>query len=93
MKNLFDKSTLDEVVKRLNSLNSQSQRQWGKMNVAQMLAHCKVAFEIPLSSKPFPRMFMGRLMGWLIKPMLFNKKPLKKNSPTASEFIIKVKKI
>ena len=45
MKSLFNTEILDEVVSRINLLNPQSQQQWGKMNVAQMLAHCKEAFK------------------------------------------------
>ena len=59
MKNLFDKDAYTEIINRINSLTSQTQRQWGKMNVAQMLAHCKEAFRVPLSEKKMPRMFLG----------------------------------
>jgi Protein of unknown function (DUF1569) len=89
MKNLFDKSTLEEVINRLNQLTPQSQRQWGKMEVAQMLAHCKEAFKVPLSDKPLPRMFMGYLFGWMLKSKLHNEEPWKKGMPTAPNFLIK----
>ena len=89
MKNLFDKDTYTEIIQRINTLTPQSQRQWGKMNVAQMLAHCKEAFKVPLSDKKMPRMFMGLLIGWMIKPKLYNEYPWKKNLPTAPNFIIK----
>lgn len=89
MKNLFDNSTIEEVVNRLNSLTPQSQRQWGKMEVAQMLAHCKEAFKVPLMEKSPPRMFMGYLIGWMIKNKLYNDSPWKQNLPTAPQFIIK----
>jgi hypothetical protein len=51
VKNLFDKDTHTEIINRLNTLTPQNQRQWGKMDVAQMLAHCKEAFKVPLSDK------------------------------------------
>lgn len=89
MKNLFDKNTYEEVTNRLNSLSSQSQRQWGKMNVAQMLAHCKEAFKVPLSDKKMQRSFLGLLIGWMVKNKLHNDSPWKKNLPTAPNFIIK----
>ena len=89
MKNLFDKDTYTEIIQRINTLTPQSQRQWGKMNVDQMLAHCKEAFKVPLSDKKMPRMFMGLLIGWMIKPKLYNEYPWKKNLPTAPNFIIK----
>ena len=57
MKNLFDTTTYNEVMQRLSSLTPQSQRQWGKMDVAQMLAHNKEAFKVPLSDHPMHNIF------------------------------------
>lgn len=39
MKTIFEKDSFSEVFERLDRLTSQSQAQWGSMNVAQMLAH------------------------------------------------------
>jgi len=89
MKNLFDKETYSEITNRINSLTPETQRAWGKMNVAQMLAHCKEAFRVPLSDKKMPRMFIGLLIGWIFKKKLYNEEPWKKNLPTAPNFIIK----
>jgi hypothetical protein len=89
MKNLFDKDAYTEITTRMNALTPDSQRQWGKMNAAQMLAHCKEAFKVPLSDKKMPRMFLGLLIGWVIKPKLYNESPWKQNLPTAPNFIIK----
>ncbi len=89
MKSLFDKNTYEEIIQRMNVLTPESQRQWGKMNVAQMLAHCKEAFKVPLSDKKMPRSFIGLLIGWMIKHKLYNEDPWGKNLPTAPNFIIK----
>ncbi|MEO6720732.1 MAG: DUF1569 domain-containing protein [Ferruginibacter sp.] len=89
MKNLFDTAAYNEIKSRLNSLSPQSTRIWGKMDVAQMLAHCKAAFMVPLSDKKLPRAFLGRLVGWIIKAKLYDDVPWKKNLPTAPNFIIK----
>ncbi len=89
MKNLFDKETYGEIINRMNALTPASQHQWGKMDAAQMLAHCKEAFKVPLSDKKMPRMFMGLMIGWMIKPKLYNESSWKKNLPTAPNFIIK----
>lgn len=89
MKNLFDKDAYTEIINRLNRLTPQTQRQWGKMTVAQMLAHCKEAFTVPLSNKKMPRMFIGLLLGWAFKKKLYNDEPWKRNLPTAPNFIIK----
>ncbi len=89
MKNLFDTGVYNEIIQRIDKLTAQSQRQWGKMNVAQMLAHCKEAFKVPLSDKKMPRMFLGLLVGWVVKAKLYNDSPWKRNLPTAPNFIIK----
>ena len=89
MKSLFDKATYDEVISRINSLSADSQRQWGKMDASQMLAHCKEAFKVPLSDKKMPRMFMGRLVSWMVKPQMYSDAPTRKNLPTAPNFLIK----
>ena len=89
MKNLFDKETYNEITGRMNALTPVTQNQWGKMNVAQMLAHCKEAFMVPLSDKKMPRMLLGVLIGWAFKNKLHNNDPWKKNLPTAPNFIIK----
>lgn len=89
MKNLFDQDTYEEIISRLNALTPQTERQWGKMNAAQMLAHCKEAFKMPLSEKKLPRMFIGLLLGWAFKKKLYNDEPWKKGLPTAPNFIIK----
>lgn len=89
MQSLFDKAAYEEIINRLNNLSPESTAQWGKMNIAQMLAHCKEAFKVPLSEKKLPRMFMGRLIGWMIKSKLYDESPWKQNLPTAPNFIIK----
>ncbi len=87
--NLFDSNVYAEIKTRINNLTSGSIRNWGKMNVAQMLAHCKEAFKVPLSDTPLPRMLLGRLLGFIAKSKLHNNKPWGKNLPTAPDFLIK----
>ena len=61
MKSLFDNATYNEVIQRFNNLSPGSQRQWGKMDVAQMLTHCKEAFKVPLSYK---KMLLLKYIEW-----------------------------
>lgn len=88
MQNLFDTQTYTDTVARVHKLTSESKAEWGKMNVAQMLAHCKQAFKVPLSEKKLPRLFIGRLLGPLIKAKLYNDSPWKQNLPTSPDFKI-----
>ena len=45
MKNLFDATVANQVKTRLGKLEPQSERRWGKMAAAQMLAHCSVSMQ------------------------------------------------
>ena len=90
MKNLFDATVANQVKNRLGKLQTQSERHWGKMTPAQMLAHCSVSMQWALGEVvpdrgPLP----ARLLGWLVKPIVFrNENPLRKNSPTAKSLIM-----
>lgn len=89
MKSLLEPEGYEEITKRIYHLQPEAKAQWGKMDVAQMMAHLQQTFKVPLSDKPMSRMMIGRLMGWAIKPKLYNETPWKPNLPTAPEFIIK----
>ena len=90
MKNLFDATVANQVKARLGKLEPRSERRWGKMTAAQMLAHCSVSMqwsvgEVVPEKGPLP----VRLIGRLVKPMVFrNEDPLRKNSPTAKSLIV-----
>ena len=45
MKNLFDATVANQVKARLGKLEPQSERRWGKMTAAQMLAYCSVSMQ------------------------------------------------
>ena len=51
MKNIFDPTVTDEIITRINQLKPDSQPLWGKMSVAQMLAHCNVTYETVYEDK------------------------------------------
>src|SRR5277367_4525398 len=88
--NLFDAIVADEVKTRLGQLEPQSERRWGKMTAAQMLAHCSVSMQWAVGELvPDKGALPARLMGRLVKPMVFrNEDPLRKNSPTARSLIV-----
>jgi len=89
MQSLFNTNTYNGIVERMNRLTPDTEKQWGKMQVAQMMAHCKEAFKVPLSEKPMPRMLLGLLLAWAFKSKLYNDQPWQKNLPTSPNFIIK----
>lgn len=55
MKNIFKKEVSQEIIQRINNLTNNSKPQWGKMNVAQMLAHLNVQYEIIYENEKFPK--------------------------------------
>ncbi len=55
MLSIFDKSTQDKLLARVEKLSPASQRQWGKMNVSQMMKHLTHAFTVPLNPKHGPK--------------------------------------
>src|SRR6202050_1093021 len=90
MKNLFEATVANQVKTRLGKLEPQSERRWGKMTAAQMLAHYSVSMQWAVGELvPEKVALPTRLMGRLVKPMVFrNEDPLRKNSPTAKSLIV-----
>lgn len=87
MKTLFQPEDLDEIISRIDKLQPTSVRQWGKMDVAQMMAHCSAALDMTSGRLVLPRIWFGRLLGPLVKPMYTNEKPFSKNSPTDKKLV------
>ncbi len=88
MKTLYQPDAVAELLSRIDTLQPASVRQWGKMDVAQMMAHCAAALDMASGRMNLPRIFIGRLLGPLVKPIFTNEKPFSKNSPTAKDFVI-----
>lgn len=91
MKNLYETARVREVKDRIWSLRPDSERLWGTMSAPQAVAHCAVGMEIALGERiPSKLAWPFRMMGRIIKPLaLGNDTPMRRNSPTAPEFIIK----
>ncbi|HZP03196.1 MAG TPA: DUF1569 domain-containing protein [Terriglobia bacterium] len=88
MKTLFQSDAVQEVISRIDSLQPASQRLWGKMDVAQMMAHCSGALDMAAGRVQLPRIFIGRLIGPLFRPVFTNEKPFSQNSPTDKKLIV-----
>lgn len=91
MKNIFTTEVTQEVIDRIQMLNASTQRQWGKMSVAQMLAHCSVTYEMLFEENkyPKPKGFQKFILKAFVKNIVTSEKPYKPNNPTAPAFIIK----
>ena len=68
MKTLFEAATAEEAKNRIAQLRPDSERQWGKMNAAQAEAHCSAALERAVGDSVPPRLLLGRIVGWMVKP-------------------------
>jgi hypothetical protein len=89
MKNLFEAATVEEVKGRLAQLKPDSERVWGKMNPAQVLAHCSAAMEMAMGAKKPPRIFIGRLLGrFAKKSMIAKEKPMPRNVGTDKSLVV-----
>jgi hypothetical protein len=87
MNNLFNHSDVSQIVERIEKLNPASQRLWGKMNVAQMLAHCNISMETAMGKKNIKRLFIGRIIAPFLRSKVLGEKPFGKNSPTDKSYI------
>lgn len=89
MKNLFNHHDTQDTIKRIKRLKPDSQAQWGKMNVAQMLAHCNVAYDMTYTNKyEKPGAIKTFFLKLFVKSAVVGPKPYPKNGRTAPDFIV-----
>jgi hypothetical protein len=86
MRSIFDKLAYDEIVARLNSLTESSPRHWGKMDSAQMMAHCNKPIDYYLGKVQLKQ--SGNFIIKLFKSVLYNDSAFGKGAPTHKEFVI-----
>jgi hypothetical protein len=85
---IYLSSTTEELFRRINQLNPQSQGLWGKMTVGQMLSHCAVPYEQILGLNTLqPPLLMRVILKLFLKKSMVNEVPYKQNLPTAPSFI------
>jgi hypothetical protein len=80
VKNLFELSSATEIMGRIERLRPDSEREWGLMNVAQMLAHCSAWKEMAAGVSNPPRNFLGRIVGKMAKKSILDK-PIRRDMP------------
>jgi hypothetical protein len=90
IKHLYQPAALAEVKERLARLTPASERQWGKMNVAQALAHCSAAFEMAVGKTNPKRILLGRIFGPIARRSLIERgEPMRRNSPTDKSLVVR----
>lgn len=84
MKSLLEKDAYEEIKNRIEKLNENSERLWGKMTVGQMAWHCQYPLKLAIKNKE-----NNSKGNWFIKTFfkksLYNDKPYRKNLPTAPQ--------
>jgi len=89
MNSIYEPATLQELTERLDKLTPSSQRLWGKMDVAQMMAHASVPIEIALGEREGKKSLMGMLVGRFAKSVITSEEPFKQGLPTSPDFIVR----
>jgi uncharacterized protein DUF1569 len=88
MRTLFDRTTYEDIVRRVESLQPGAERHWGKMTAAQMLEHSARALEMAAGKTPSKQAFLGKAIGWIFRSNFVGEKPLAKNAPTGPDFVV-----
>ncbi len=78
MNSIFDKNDFLKILQRVETIQRDSIRQWGTMNVAQMMAHVTSGIEMALGKITIQDRsnFITR---WIIKPIALSSIPIKRN--------------
>jgi hypothetical protein len=88
MKSLYNPADRDALARRLAELEPGAQRQWGKMDPAQMLRHCAVSLGDALGERSIQQVFLGKLITPFIRRAVFGDKPFRRNSPTDPAYVV-----
>lgn len=88
IKNLFEPTVKQDIINRISKLTPQAQQQWGKMNVAQMLAHVQVPMGVALGTHTVKGNWLMKLILPLFKKALYDEKPWKQGLPTDKTFVM-----
>ena len=89
MHNFFDAPHGDALCARVEALGPDAVRQWGKMSVAQMLAHCSIAVEAANGARPMKQVFIGKILTPFVRKSFVGPKPYSRNSPTGPPLVVK----
>ena len=87
--NVFTAEVANGIIQRINQLTPSTAAKWGKMNVAQMLAHCNVTYEMIYDNKHAkPNAFVKFMLKLFVKGKVVGESTYEQNGRTAPQFII-----
>ena len=86
---IFNATTTQIHLQRLDKLTNSTSPKWGTMNAAQMLAHLNIAYSSSDSAlAPKVGLLNKLVMKLFVKGVVVGDKPHTKNSRTATNFIV-----
>ncbi|GLH74590.1 hypothetical protein GETHLI_30920 [Geothrix limicola] len=88
MESLFNPADREALSVRLAALEADTPHRWGKMNPAQMLQHCSRGLEAATGDRPMKQLFIGKILGPLVRRLALGKRPMGRNSPTDPSFVV-----
>ena len=88
IKNLFDAGVKQDIINRIHQLTAGSKAVWGKMNVAQMLAHVQAPMGVAFGTHTVKGHWLMKLILPFFKKNLYDEKPWKQSLPTDKTFIM-----
>jgi hypothetical protein len=88
MKTLFNQTSRNELIARVQTLDEHREPKWGRMTVSQMLRHCMLWEEMALGKQLYKQSFLGRLFGKIALKNMLRDEPMKPNLPTVPGFKI-----
>ncbi len=88
MKDLFDPNDNREIIERIDKLLPSAQAQWGKMHVAQMLAHTQAPLQCAFGEVKYKRSLLGMFVGRIALKKMTSGKPWKHSLPTNPAFVV-----
>lgn len=87
IKNIFEEVVKQDIIDRINKLTATSERKWGKMNVAQMFAHCRLPLQVVMGQQTLKSSTIKSLIFPLFKKILYSETPYKQGLPTDKLYI------
>jgi len=88
MSSIFSATDNDLLIQRINALKPDSPALWGKMNVAQMLAHATMPFKVGSREISSKKNWIGKLFSPINKVFFLNNKPFQHHLPTPPNFVM-----
>lgn len=86
MPSIYNQADIDSFIERINKLTPASAREWGKMNVAQMLEHCRLPLLVVTGELKAKRSILGYIFGRFALNQGLQQQQIKRGLPTSPEF-------